>query len=163
MAALSDYLESGILTHIFLSGVFAKPSNISVALTSGVPVDSDTGATIPELPSGINGISTGYNRVSLGDPNAGTYWNSIGTDDSSKFKVFGCTSDDDLVYNYSVNIDGYNFTEPRFYFSRLWPDRQSKIEDQKRILNFKQRGSHDIYPFLKITDEQWGFELLPTS
>jgi len=83
--------------------------------------------------------------------------------DRGKFKVFGCTSDDDLVYNYSVNIDGYNFTEPRFYFSRLWPDRQSKIEDQKRILNFKQRGSHDIYPFLKITDEQWGFELLPTS
>lgn len=88
MAALSDYLESGILTHIFLSGVFAKPTNVSVALTSGVPVDSDTGATIPELPSGINGLSTGYARVSLGDPNAGTYWNSIGIDDSSKFKVY---------------------------------------------------------------------------
>ena len=78
-----------------------------------------------------------------------------------KFKVFGCSDDDDLIYNYSVNINGYNFAEPRFYFSRLWPDRESKIEDQKRILNFKERGSSDTYPFSKITEEQWGFNLLP--
>ena len=75
--------------------------------------------------------------------------------------MIGCSDDDDLVYNYSINIDGYNFAEPRFYFSRLWPDRESKIEDQKRILNFKERGSHNIKPFSKINDEQWGIELLP--
>ena len=68
-----------------------------------------------------------------------------------------------IVYNYSVNINGYNFAEPRFYFSRIWPNKQSKIEDQRRILSFKERGSYDTYPFLKITDEQWGFELLPTE
>ena len=78
-----------------------------------------------------------------------------------KFKVFGCSDDDDLVYNYSINIDGYNFAEPRFYFSRLWPDRESKIEDQKRILNFKERGSYNIKPFSEINDKQWGIELLP--
>ncbi len=81
--------------------------------------------------------------------------------DRNKFKVFGCSGDDDLVYNYSININGYNFAEPRFYFSRLWPDRESKIEDQKRILNFRERGSSNIYPFSQITDEQWGFNLLP--
>jgi hypothetical protein len=81
--------------------------------------------------------------------------------DRGKFKVFGCKNDDDLVYNYSINIDGYNFTQPRFYFSRIWPDRYSKIEDQKRILNFKERGSYSVEPFSIITDEQWGFELLP--
>ena len=70
-------------------------------------------------------------------------------------------NDDDLVYNYSVNIDGYNFSEPRFYFSRIWPDRESKIQDQKMILNFKVRGSHNVNQFSKITDEKWGFELLP--
>ena len=56
-----------------------------------------------------------------------------------KFKVFGCKDDDDLVYNYSVNIDGYNFAEPRFYFSRIWPDRESKIEDQKITENRQNR------------------------
>jgi len=78
-----------------------------------------------------------------------------------KFKVFGCKDDDDLVYNYSVNIDGYNFAEPRFYFSRIWPDRESKIEDQKRILNFRVRGSYNIKPFSKISNDKWGFGLLP--
>jgi hypothetical protein len=81
--------------------------------------------------------------------------------DRGKFKVFGCKDDDDLVYNYSINIDEYNFAQPRFYFSRIWPDKQSKIEDQKRILNFKERGSYNVEPFSKITDKQWGFELLP--
>ena len=81
--------------------------------------------------------------------------------DRGKFKVFGCSGDDDLVYNYSINIDGYNFAEPRFYFSRLWPDRQSKIEDQRKILNFKERGSYSIEPFSNINDKQWGIELLP--
>jgi len=79
----------------------------------------------------------------------------------AKFQVFGCKNDDDLVYNYSVNIDGYNFAEPRFYFSRIWPDRSSKVEDQKRILNFRVRGSYDVKPFSKINNEKWGFELLP--
>ena len=62
MAALSDYLESGLLQHMFMATSFPKPSNISIALTSGVAVDSDTGATIPEMAGG------GYSRVTLGDP-----------------------------------------------------------------------------------------------
>jgi|TARA_R100000479_G_C6381028_1_gene201071 hypothetical protein len=78
-----------------------------------------------------------------------------------KFRVFGCKDDDDFVYNFSVNINGYNFSEPRFYFSRLWPDRKSKIEDQKNILNFKERGIHSVKPFSNISIEKWGFELLP--
>jgi hypothetical protein len=66
--ALSDYLESGLLHHIFKGQVFLKPDEIAIALCSGVPVDADTGETIPELPSGINGSGTGYARISLGDP-----------------------------------------------------------------------------------------------
>jgi len=74
MAALSDYLESGLLHHIFRGQSFSKPSNIAIALTSGVPSDSDTGVnqynggTLQELPSGLNGVDTGYRRLSLGDP-----------------------------------------------------------------------------------------------
>ena len=47
MAALSDYLESGLLNHVFRGGTFDKPSNISLALTSGIPQDSNTGSTLP--------------------------------------------------------------------------------------------------------------------
>lgn len=68
MTALSDYMESGLLHHVFRGGSFPKPSNVAIALCSGVPTDSDTGVTIPELPTGINGSGTGYSRYDVGDP-----------------------------------------------------------------------------------------------
>tara|TARA_B100000287_G_scaffold129129_1_gene121214 strand:- start:652 stop:2076 length:1425 start_codon:yes stop_codon:yes gene_type:complete len=79
-----------------------------------------------------------------------------------KFRIFNdITSDDDLVYNYSKNIGGYNFLEPRFYFKRLWPDKQSKIQDQTKILQFQERGGQLCYPYSEFSIEQWGFNLLP--
>ena len=122
---------------IVQSGILAlmgirKNSDLDVVISSKLKKD------IKEIPLGIEVMS---NRA--------------------KFQVFGCKDDDDLVYNYSVNIDGYNFAEPRFYFSRIWPDRESKIQDQKMILNFRVRGSHNVNQFSTITDEKWGFELLP--
>ena len=35
-----------------------------------------------------------------------------------KFNIFGAHGDDDLIMNYSFQVGGYNFLEPRFYFSR---------------------------------------------
>lgn len=82
MANLSDYLESGLLTHILRGGVFNKPSGIAIALTSSPPSDSDTGATIAEIPSGINGSGTGYARINLGNPvyNGDGYWTHSAAD-----------------------------------------------------------------------------------
>jgi hypothetical protein len=76
MPALSDYLESGLLHHIFRGASFAKPSEIAIALTTGVPLDSHTGATLPEVPLTINGSGTGYARISLGNPSVSgnTFW-----------------------------------------------------------------------------------------
>jgi len=81
MAALSDYLESGLLHHIFRGETFSKPLNVAIALTSGVPSDANTGVShyqkggtydatlLPELPSGdANGNDTGYRRLDLGVP-----------------------------------------------------------------------------------------------
>ena len=72
MAALSNYLESGLLNFVFRGESFSAPSNISIALVSGVKEadagDADTGTTILEIPSGINGSGTGYSRVNLGTP-----------------------------------------------------------------------------------------------
>ena len=77
MAALSDYLETGLLNHVFRGQTFSKP-RVCIALCSGVPKDSDTGSTIPELPSGITGFtaSTNYRRLDLGESvNQGDiYW-----------------------------------------------------------------------------------------
>jgi len=103
MAALSDYLESGILNHIFRGGSFTKPSQIAIALTSGVAKDNDSGSTIPELPSGIakgeTFVSTGYSRINLGDPSTtgNTVWNLVGKDDLTAY----------AVYSEEVNHSGY--------------------------------------------------------
>jgi len=85
MAALSDYLESGLLNHVFRNEDFPKPSAIAIALSSGVLQDSDTGATIAELPTGIDGTGTGYARILLDktDVSGNDYW-SFSADDLSE-------------------------------------------------------------------------------
>lgn len=94
MAALSDYLESGLLNHIFRNAAFSKPQTIAIALTSGVPVDTDTGATIPELPSGVemgeNFVTTNYQRYNLGNPSSvgNSVWSAVGVDDLTVYTVF---------------------------------------------------------------------------
>lgn len=98
MAALSDYLESALLNHIFRGSSFPKPSSIAIALTSTPPLDSDSGSTIPEIPSGIskgaNFVTTNYKRLSLGNPttSGNTIWNNVGVDDSTTFQVYGTSS-----------------------------------------------------------------------
>ena len=92
MAALSDYLESGILSHIFFGETFTPPTSLSVALTAAPPKDTDTGATIDELPSGafrgLNHVSTNYSRINLGSSATGSgVWNLVGTDNTTAFQV----------------------------------------------------------------------------
>ena len=90
---------------------------------------------------------------------------------SDKFRFFGCKDDDDLVYNYSVDIHGYNFAEPRFYFSRmhmvkpsahrsLEENRKIKEEGKKGVDEFIKKKSYQGYPFDLITEEEWGFDLI---
>ena len=90
---------------------------------------------------------------------------------SDKFRFFGCKDDDDLVYNYSVDIHGYNFAEPRFYFSRmhmvkpsahrsLEENRKIKEEGKKGVDEFIKKKSYKGYPFDQITQEEWGFDLI---
>ena len=92
MAALSDYLESGILHHIFFGEEFVRPSGLAIALTSAVPKDNDTGSTISELASGVTKgsdfVSTGYSRVNLGSSLDGSgVWNRIGVDEITAYQV----------------------------------------------------------------------------
>lgn len=110
MAALSDYLESGLLSHIFRNTAFPRPTTIAIALTSGVPLDSNNGSTIPELASGVlDGAifkSTGYQRISLGPPasSGDNAWSMIGVDITTAYSVSGLRHDNTPGYFYPLYL-----------------------------------------------------------
>ena len=110
MAALSDYLESGLLSHIFRNTAFPRPSTIAVALTSSVPADSNSGSTIPELPSGVRSgldfVTTAYRRIVLGPPatSGDNTWNSVGVDNTTAYSVSGSKHDSTKGYFYPLYV-----------------------------------------------------------
>lgn len=110
MAALSDYLESGLLSHIFRNAAFPRPSAIAVALTSRVPLDSDTGQTIPELPSGVTSglswVSTNYNRIPLGPPasSGDDSWYAVGANSGTAYSVSGTKHNNTPGYFYPLYL-----------------------------------------------------------
>lgn len=133
MAALSDYLESQLLNYIFRNQSFDKPLNISIALTSGVPIDTDNGATIPELPSGVsrgqNFVNTNYRRINLGNPAlvGNSVWNSVGTDEATIYTVFSQETNHD-GYFYPLYLSeaaakaaDANNTAETYVFSKTFP------------------------------------------
>ena len=70
--AMSNYLEEQILTHIFRTGSFTKPTDLAIGLLKTLPSD-DAGTGLAEL------TMTGYSRVARdpldanwSDPSAGT-------------------------------------------------------------------------------------------
>lgn len=77
MAALSDYLESGVLNSIFRGVTFTPPSKIAIALTLSVPTQSQNGFTINEIAStGVSGVNTGYARALVStNSNNSQKWN----------------------------------------------------------------------------------------
>lgn len=74
----------------------------------------------------------------------------------SKFMYFDAQGDDDLIDNYSFQVDGYNFLEPRFYFSRKNKKTEKDFKDWNGIREFFERENHKGYPFNKLSDEQLG-------
>jgi len=77
--AFSNYAQSGLLNHLLRGSTFSKPSNISIALTSDVPLSSDNGFSMPEIETSIGSSGTGYARVSLGDPSisGNNFWSQF--------------------------------------------------------------------------------------
>lgn len=110
MAALSDYLESGILNHIFRGSEFVKPTNISIALTSGVPFDFQNGTNIPEIQSQIvdNGVAleTGYERQNLGPPedSGNLKWNEIGISNTA-YQLYNSGQTNHSGYFYPIYLN----------------------------------------------------------
>ena len=77
-----------------------------------------------------------------------------------KFRIFDAQGDDDLIENYSFTVNGYNFLEPRFYFSRKNKNTDRDKLDWKGMKAFFDMGNHKGYPFNQLTDEQWGVEYI---
>lgn len=69
MAAFSDWMESGIIDHFLRGTTISKPTVIAIALCSGVPTDSNTGANIPEVAN-----AGGYARYNAGPPNDNAFY-----------------------------------------------------------------------------------------
>ena len=77
-----------------------------------------------------------------------------------KFRIFDAQGDDDLIENYSFTVNGYNFLEPRFYFSRKNKHTDRDKSDWEGMRAFFQMGNHKGYPFNRITDVQWGIQYI---
>ena len=73
-----------------------------------------------------------------------------------KFRIFGAQGDDDLINNYSFQVNGFNFLEPRFYFSRKNKKTERDINDWNGIKRFFDMESYKGYPFNNLTLEQLG-------
>ena len=122
MAAISDYLESQLLNHLFRSDLFPKPSSIAIALTNGVVKDSDTGSTLPEVPTGNQvGAPTGYGRIVLGDPasSGDYYWSEVGEDTVTTFSVYLDAGDSVRISNPDTTFD-ISVTSLSGYFYPLY-------------------------------------------
>lgn len=162
MAALSDYLESNLLNHIFRSTPFAKPSQIAIALTSSVPLDSDSGSTLPELPSGVNKgnnfVSTNYARINLGSPSGigDTRWNPVGYDDLTTFSVYGTSSS-----GVSIGVSGYFYPLYLNVIAAENADRANTAQPYgvTRTYRFKEYPNVALYAPLSL--EQSGVAVNP--
>jgi|TARA_B100001964_G_scaffold231293_1_gene285749 hypothetical protein len=81
-------------------------------------------------------------------------------ENKSKFILFDAQGDDDLIKNYSLTIDGYNFLEPRFYFSRKNKKTERDMADWKGIKNFFEMESYKGYPFHEYSLNQLGYDYI---
>lgn len=83
MAAMSDYLEKQLINHIFRSTAYGQPLNISIALCTDAPVDSDTGDLTGKEVSALD-----YVRISLSPLD--TNWSDV-TVDGTTFNLIAIT------------------------------------------------------------------------
>tara|TARA_R110001592_G_scaffold55594_2_gene169773 strand:+ start:3687 stop:5105 length:1419 start_codon:yes stop_codon:yes gene_type:complete len=72
-----------------------------------------------------------------------------------KFNYFGAKGDDDILKNYCIEINGYKFLEPRFYFARKNRTTKRDINDWKSIESFFNNNAHKGYPF-NFDFYKWG-------
>jgi hypothetical protein len=78
-----------------------------------------------------------------------------------KFMRFGATSDDHILRDFCVDINGYKFLEPRFYFSRKNMNTLRDHDDWELVRKFFDSGKHLGYPF-NFEFYKWGVPYVDT-
>jgi hypothetical protein len=82
MANFSDYLEDQLLTHIFRTSSYTKPTTLAIALLTSAATDSDTGASITEVSN-----ANAYARQTL-NPLDANWTLTSGTSDNASAITF---------------------------------------------------------------------------
>ena len=161
MAAISDYLETQILNHIFRESNFSKPTNISIALTSDVAKDNQSGSTIPEIPASVtvgeSSFTTNYARQSLQNPSevGDSRWFAVGRDDNTTYQVYlpetssvGLAEGDSNVFATSVGSG---------YYYPLFPANDTDADQTLTAKNLaKLLDTNDQNYVFKFEDEYAG-------
>lgn len=114
MAAMSDYLESTIIQHIFRSATWTKPTTLAIALCSAAPSDTDTGA----LTSKEIGNSGAYARVTLnpGTANWADVTTNNGTTSNSSAITFTAASADWGTVTHVAIVDSATYGSGNMLF-----------------------------------------------
>ena len=95
MASFSDYLETRVLDHVFSDGAFTEPANIYMALTTVIPTDASTGATITEA------NYTTYARVEILATEMSAA--AAGSKTTTAAQTFpACTAGDDTIIGFAI-------------------------------------------------------------
>jgi hypothetical protein len=116
MPRMTNYLESGLIQHLFRTGSFTKPTVIAIALCSGAVVDTDTGALLTkELGGGGTPGSPpgGYNRQTLNPLDANwdaiTQVNGSGLTSNTSTLTFGPATADWGTVSYVAVVDNSGY------------------------------------------------------
>ena len=77
-----------------------------------------------------------------------------------KFNYFGAKGDDDILKNYCIELNGYKFLEPRFYFARKNNITSRDKLDWKYISLFFYLNNHSLhYIYIWLHDKQYRFKI----
>ena len=121
----------------------------SILALMGIRKNDDLDIIISSKLRAEHNIGSGYRKI--GDV-------EMFSPNHDKFMINGAKNDDDVIQNYTFEFEGYQFLEPRFYFSRKNKNTDRDKSDWEGIRKFFDMGSHIGYPFDSLMDEQWGVQ-----
>ncbi len=113
MTAMSNYLESQVIQHIFRTATFTKPTALAIALCTAAPTDTHTGANIPEVAN-----SGSYARQSLNplDANWADVSGGNGTTSNSSAITFPAATGDWGTITHVAIVDNSTYGSGNMFF-----------------------------------------------
>ena len=120
MTAMSDYLESQLITHLFRGGTYTKPTVLALALCTAAVSDTHTGALTSTEVANANGYLRLTTNVSPADANWSASSSGNGTTTNVNALTFASASGGDwstITYVAVVDNSTYGSGNVLFYGS----------------------------------------------